>query len=64
MSLDGKNVTIYRVVNGKDRAIVTFTQADGTFELKVNQMYYDEFIDMFGPEFDYLTQVDIFNLYY
>lgn len=64
MSLDGKNVTIYRVVNGKDRAIVTFTQADGSFELKVNQMYYDEFIDMFGPEFDYLSQVKIYNLYY
>ena len=49
MSLDGKNIIINRVANNRTRPMISFSQMDdGSYEFKVNQTYYDEFIDMFG----------------
>lgn len=64
ISKDGKNITFNRLVNNKIRPVVTFSQLDDSFELKVNQMYYDEFVDMFGSDLDFLSQMEIYNVYY
>lgn len=63
MSLDGKNITFNRLVNGNVRPVITFSEVDNSFEFKVDQTYYDEFVDMFGSGFDFLNQVEIYNLY-
>lgn len=65
MSLDGKNIIINRVANNRTRPMISFSQMDdGSYEFKVNQTYYDEFIDMFGEDLDFLSQLEIYNIYY
>ena len=63
VSLDGKNATLYSVVSGKELAVATFAQADGSFEIKISQIYYYELLGMFETE-DYLSSVKITNMYY
>ena len=64
VSLDGKNATLYSVVSGKELAVATFAQADGSFEIKISQIYYYELLGMFETE-DYLSSVKIItNMYY
>ena len=63
MSLDGKSITFNRLVNGNVRPVITFSEVDNSFEFKVDRTYYDEFVDMFGSGFDFLNQVEIYNLY-
>ncbi len=65
MSLDGKNIIINQVANNRTRPMISFSQMDdGSYEFKVNQTYYDEFIDMFGEDLDFLSQLEIYNIYY